>query len=165
MDTTFSECIFLVRTMNSVNSRTSPECTDDPKTQIGKVARTPHGGGRPFHQKSTCLAQLILGPDVVQMGSRNPQISEATRPSNSTVWAMPRWVRQASLEMCSSSEAGSCVRLIDVVYHSTLDLRVIKKKKDIGVFIWTRAPHGTSFGVRWRVQGPGDTIQGLGARD
>jgi len=32
-------------------------------------------------------------------------------------------------EMCSGSEAGSCFRRIDVVYHSTLGLRVIKKKK------------------------------------
>ena len=35
-------------------------------------------------------------------------------------------------EMCSGSEAGSYLRLIDVVYHSTLGLRVItKKKKDL----------------------------------
>ena len=32
-------------------------------------------------------------------------------------------------EMCSGSEAGSYLRLIDFVYHSTLGLRV-KKKKD-----------------------------------
>ena len=32
-------------------------------------------------------------------------------------------------EMCSGSEAGSYLRLIDVAYHSTLGLRVIKKKK------------------------------------
>ena len=32
-------------------------------------------------------------------------------------------------EMCSGSEAGSYVRLIDFVYHSTLGLRVMKKKK------------------------------------
>ena len=31
--------------------------------------------------------------------------------------------------MCSGSEAGSYFRLIDFVYHSTLGLRVIKKKK------------------------------------
>jgi len=31
--------------------------------------------------------------------------------------------------MCSGSEAGSYVRLIDFVYHSTLGWRVIKKKK------------------------------------
>ena len=30
---------------------------------------------------------------------------------------------------CSDSEAGSYLRLIDFVYHSTLGLRVIKKKK------------------------------------
>ena len=30
-------------------------------------------------------------------------------------------------EMCSGSEAGSCSRRIDCVYHSTLGLRVIKK--------------------------------------
>jgi len=33
-------------------------------------------------------------------------------------------------EMGSGSEAGSYSRLIDFVYHSTLGLRVIKKKKN-----------------------------------
>ena len=39
--------------------------------------------------------------------------------------------------MCSGSEAGSYLRLIDFVYHSTLGLRVIKKKKsfDRGEFL------------------------------
>jgi len=32
-------------------------------------------------------------------------------------------------EMCSGSEAGSYLRLIDFVYHSTLGSRVMKKKK------------------------------------
>ena len=32
-------------------------------------------------------------------------------------------------EMCSDSETGSYLRLIDFVYHSTLGWRVIKKKK------------------------------------
>ena len=32
------------------------------------------------------------------------------------------------IEMCSGSEAGSYSRLVDFVYHSTLGLRVIKKK-------------------------------------
>ena len=32
-------------------------------------------------------------------------------------------------EMCSGSEAGSFLRVIVFVYHSTLGLRVIKKKK------------------------------------
>ena len=35
--------------------------------------------------------------------------------------------------MCSGSEAGSNLRLIDLVYHSTLGLRVTKKKiQEIG---------------------------------
>ena len=33
-------------------------------------------------------------------------------------------------EMCSGSEAGSYLRLIDFAYHSTLGLRVIKKKRE-----------------------------------
>jgi len=35
--------------------------------------------------------------------------------------------------MCSGSEAGSYLRPIDFVYHSTLGVRVIKKKKKFGV--------------------------------
>ena len=34
-------------------------------------------------------------------------------------------------EMCSGSEAGSYLRLIDFLYHSTLGLRVIKKTKKV----------------------------------
>ena len=34
-----------------------------------------------------------------------------------------------STEMCSGSEAGSYLRLIDFLYHSTIGLRVINKKK------------------------------------
>jgi len=40
--------------------------------------------------------------------------------------------------MCSGSEAGSYLRLIDFVYHSTLGLGVIKKNK--------KKPNG--YGVR-----------------
>jgi len=32
-------------------------------------------------------------------------------------------------EICSGSEAGSYLRFIDIVYHSTLGLRVKKKRK------------------------------------
>ena len=31
----------------------------------------PHGGVRPFHQKSNCLTQSTLGPYVVYIWSRN----------------------------------------------------------------------------------------------
>jgi len=50
-------------------------------------------------------------------------------------------------EMCSGSKAGSYLRLINFVYHSTLGLRVIKKKnmKDLGGHVLdtpdARAPH------------------------
>ena len=37
-------------------------------------------------------------------------------------------VKNCFTEMCSGSEEGSYSRLIDCVYHSTLDLRVMKKK-------------------------------------
>ena len=37
--------------------------------------------------------------------------------------------RKCSFEMCSGSEAGSCSRLIDFVYHLTLGLRVKMPKK------------------------------------
>jgi len=35
-------------------------------------------------------------------------------------------------EICSGSEAGSYLRLIDFEYHSTLGLRVIMKKRSLG---------------------------------
>ena len=35
--------------------------------------------------------------------------------------------------MCSGSVEGSCLRLIDFVYHSTLGLRVIKRFRCLGL--------------------------------
>ena len=43
-------------------------------------------------------------------------------------------------EMCSGSEAGSYSRLIDFVYHSTLGLSVIKKKKILRPYSQNRYP-------------------------
>ena len=43
--------------------------------------------------------------------------------------------------MCSGSEVGSYLRLIDFLYHSTLGLRVTKKKKKMRDFL-------LSLGVR-----------------
>jgi hypothetical protein len=48
-------------------------------TPVGRPSRLlvspnrskPHGGVRAFHQKTTCLTQLTLGPCVVQIWSRN----------------------------------------------------------------------------------------------
>jgi len=41
----------------------------------------------------------------------------------------PQFENNYFTEMCSGSEAGSYLRLIEVVHHSTLGWRVIKKKK------------------------------------
>jgi len=38
--------------------------------------------------------------------------------------------------MCSNSEAGSYLRLIEFIYHSTLGLRVIKRKKKKGMLVF-----------------------------
>ena len=59
-------------------------------------------------------------------------------------------------EICSGFEAGSCVRLIDFVFNSTLGLRVIKKQRD-GL-----GPKGLSS--RWRVYDLGSGVEGSGFR-
>ena len=42
------------------------------------------------------------------------------------------------IEICSGPEAGLYLRLIDVVYHSNLDLIVIKKKKKESSRTWVK---------------------------
>ena len=44
-------------------------------------------------------------------------------------WCSSQFENDCFTEMCSGFEAGSYSRHIDFVYHSTLCLRVIKKKK------------------------------------
>jgi len=59
-------------------------------------------------------------------------------------------------EMCSGSDAGSYLSLIDFVYHSTLGLRVIKKEKK------KKKRSGRRFQVvSFLVQGVGCGIQGV----
>jgi len=48
-------------------------------SQRRRLPAQPHGGSRPFHRKSTFLAQLILGPYVVQIWSRSVPISELSK--------------------------------------------------------------------------------------
>ena len=45
------------------------------------------------------------------------------------MWYSAQFKSNYFTEVCSGSEAGSYLRLIDFLYHSTLGLRVIKKKK------------------------------------
>ena len=52
-------------------------------------------------------------------------------PSASAAPAFRAFETKHFTEMCSGSEAGSYLRLIDFVNHSTLGLGVIKKKKKI----------------------------------
>ena len=61
------------------------------------------------------------------MGLRQPLCQIAS----SSLMAAERRPREHNCftETCSGSEAGSHSRLIDFVYHSTLGLRVIHKKK------------------------------------
>jgi len=51
--------------------------------------------------------------------------------------------------MCSVSEAGSYVRLIDCVYHSTLGVRVIKKRKTLDVRVGGRKSKSSSETLSW----------------
>jgi len=50
-------------------------------------------------------------------------------------------------QSCSGSEAGSYVRLIDFVYHSTLGFRVMKKKRSI---VMQRMMQGLAAASDWR---------------
>jgi len=47
----------------------------------------------------------------------------------SIAWKQAQFESNYFTEMCSGSEAGSYLRLIDFVFHSTLGLRVIKKRE------------------------------------
>ena len=59
----------------------------------------------------------------IQQARENSEIERCTDRYSS------RFENNCFTEMCSGSEVGSNLRLIDFVYHSTLGLRVIKKKK------------------------------------
>jgi len=63
-------------------------------------------------------------------------------------------------EMCSGSEAGSYLRRIDFVHHSTLGLSVITKKRRGPNLVGSKAS-----GSGLRVEGLGFRVQGLGASD
>ena len=67
----------------------------------------------------------------------------------STVWyKINHFENNYFTEMCSGSEAGSYLRLIDFLYHSTLGLRVIKKRKKnslVHVSVWTDPRENLAF--------------------
>jgi len=55
---------------------------------------------------------------------------DVTRIPSAGVWYSSQFKNNHLAEMCSGSEAGSYLRLIDFVYHSTLGLRVIKTREE-----------------------------------
>jgi len=77
-----------------------------------------------------------MGTSLIRNTShRNQTFLKGTRFSRRAALDDRSWVVQFKNnyfpEKCSGSEAGSYLRLIDFVYHSTLRLRVIKKKKKV----------------------------------
>jgi len=59
-------------------------------------------------------------------------------------------------KMCSGSEAGSYFRLIDVLYHSTLGLRVKKKRRSTRIPLWPKVIFAEDVLMRrqqWPIRG------------
>ena len=91
------------------------------------------GGVRPFHQQSTCLTQSIRRENLVP---RNGQFFDQTKLSCSTEWldATRASIQEQLLRMnVKRFRSGLVFKAHRLLFHSTLGLRVIKKKK-------TRAP-------------------------
>ena len=72
------------------------------------------------------LSREVLTINVGAQRSRNGQLPRVLR---NRVRHSSQFENNYVSEMCSGSEAGSYLRLIDFVYHSTLGLRVIKQKR------------------------------------
>ena len=69
-------------------------------------------------------------PEVAGGGS-GAGLYLGTKPANSTEWyGTPSPKNNYFTEMCSGSGAVLYLRRIECVYHPTLGLRVIKKKKE-----------------------------------
>ena len=85
-----------------------------------------------------CRQEKAQGEEMAEAGRASPlgknantnggfgKNTNARNLNVSGAWITPSGTH---LEMCSGSEAGSYLRLIGFVYHSTLGLRVINKKK------------------------------------
>ena len=64
-------------------------CTSTKDSLTGLVAfrfRVAHGAVQPFGQRPTCPTFVTSRLCIVQSWSSNPLISDATKPSSSTVW-------------------------------------------------------------------------------
>ena len=74
------------------------------------------------------LGELLKGRNVLLGDAERDGVVPALALHRFRYLVRVRGVNNYLTEMCSGSEAGSYLRLIDFVYHSTLGLRVIKKK-------------------------------------
>jgi len=79
----------------------------------------PHGGVRPFHQKSTFLTQLTLGSYVVQIWSRTPRISAGSKPTNTTEWWSHHRYDRYDCHITDMTGGGLVFEAHRLVYHST----------------------------------------------
>ena len=95
---------------------------------------------------------------VIKKKKTGGRAAEAQSPPRHQLPTRSQFENNYFTEMCSGSQAGSYLRLIDFVYHSTLDWRVIKKKRrQAGEPRKPKVRHDTSC-----VQRSGFGVQGLG---
>jgi len=103
-------------------------CLNPKTTEIPVEQQPPQGvfvcdhAGRVINQPS-----LYLDPVAAAAGAGVDQTRPGASANSSTTVVNLR--THYFTEMCSGSEAGLYLRLIDFVYHSTPGVRVIKKKK------------------------------------
>ena len=90
-------------------------------------------------------------------------------PPGCTLRFVPLLAHDYFTEMCSGSEAGSNLRLIDFVYHSTLGLRATQKRRPCPIGLRVEGKGLRVEGLRvggagFRVQGSEFMVQGAGCR-
>ena len=79
---------------------------------------------RPTNPESIITSKTQLSSNCGWKWETFPQESATNRRTE-----RPQFENKYFTEMCSGSVAGSYLRLIDFVYHATLGLRVIKKRR------------------------------------
>jgi len=79
-----------------------------------------------LQERRACLESGPLRRGTLSVGFvTGVFLFSTTQPGDE--WSVLQFENNYFTEMCSGSEAGSYLRLIDSVHHSTLGLRVIKK--------------------------------------
>ena len=97
---------------------------DQGQASPGRARQVHMGVSRQPYTRGTPLPRRGEAADVEGEGFAREE-AEGLR----IAFHLPQTSMLSDAEMRSGSEAGSYLRLIDVVYHSTLGLGVMKKKK------------------------------------